>query len=78
MSNLTEKKLFINIGAPPEEPKELGRLDSKPLDKGLPSHLIEAVSWDKWIDEDDEDLRIIDPGEAFIQGAEPSRLAQPG
>ena len=77
LSNLTEKKLF-NIIEAPSEPEELARLDGKPLDKGQPSHLIEAVSWDNEIDEDDEDLRIIDLGEAFIQGAEPTRLAQHG
>jgi hypothetical protein len=75
---LTENKLFNIIGAPLKEPEELARLDGKPLKKGLPSHRLETVSWDKWIDEDDEDLRIIDLGEAFIQGAEPTRLAQPG
>lgn len=78
LSKLTEKKLFKIIGSPPEEPVELARLDGKPLTKGLPSHLIEAAGWDKWIDEDDEDLRIIDLGEAFMQGAEPITLAQPG
>jgi len=30
------------------------------------------------VDEDNEDLRIIDFGESFHQGAEPERLSQPG
>ena len=33
--------------------------------------------WIKWMDEDDEDIRIIDFGESFFQGAEPAKLAQP-
>lgn len=30
-----------------------------------------------WVDEDDEDIRLIDWGEAFAQGAEPTKLGQP-
>lgn len=73
---MTESSLFKVLGAP--ESVELARLDGKPLDKGLPNQLVKAASWDDWIDEDDEDLRIIDLGEAFLQGAEPTALAQPG
>jgi hypothetical protein len=32
----------------------------------------------EWIDEDEEDIRLIDFGETFTQGAEPERIAQPG
>lgn len=39
---------------------------------------MKTVGWDNWTEEDEEDLRIIDFGEAFLQGAEPKRLAQPG
>ncbi|KAK9426952.1 kinase-like protein [Lipomyces doorenjongii] len=76
LSQLTEKQLFNVLGTP--EPEELARLDGKPLDKRLPNHLVKTAGWDDWIDEDDEDLRIIDLGEAFLQGAEPTTLAQPG
>jgi serine/threonine-protein kinase SRPK3 len=48
------------------------------LDPGVPKELIKNAGWDEWIDEDDEDIRLIDWGEAFVQGAEPSKLAQPG
>ncbi len=44
----------------------------------MPSQLVKAATWDTWIDEDDEDLRIIDFGETFKQGCEPVKLAQPG
>ena len=56
---------------------ELARLDGKPLDKALPRQLVKAADWINWIDEDDEDLRIIDLGEAFLQGAKIQTLAQP-
>ena len=63
---MTEESLFKVLGSP--ESAELARLDDKPLSKSLPSQLVEAVSWVDWIDEDEEDLRIIDLGEAFLQG----------
>ena len=36
------------------------------------------MEWVGWPDEDDEDIRVIDLGEAFLQDAVPERLAQPG
>lgn len=38
---------------------------------------MKTAGWDNWVEEDEEDLRIIEFGEAFLQGAEPKRLAQP-
>lgn len=38
---------------------------------------MKATGWDNWIEEDDEDIRIFDLGEAFLEGAEPEKLAQP-
>jgi len=73
---LTENEFLKVLGSP--ELEELARLDGKPLDNGLPNQLVKAAGWDEWIDEDDEDLRIIDLGESFLQGAEPKMLAQPG
>lgn len=69
---MSEESLFEVLGAP--ESEELVRIDGKPLDDGLPSHIIKATNWDHWIDEDDEDLRILDFGETFRQGAEPEDL----
>jgi hypothetical protein len=39
--------------------------------------LVKATGRDNWIDEDDEDIRISDSGEALLNGAEPEKLAQP-
>jgi hypothetical protein len=38
---------------------------------------VRKAGWDDWIDEDDEDIRLIDWGETFVHGAEPTKLAQP-
>lgn len=76
MSGLTEKSLFKSTGSP--ETEKLTRIDGKPLEKGLSKQLVKAAGWDEWVDEDDEDLRIIDFGEAFARGAEPGKLAQTG
>lgn len=57
--------------------EELVRLDGKPLDPGLPKQIVEAADWEAWFDEDEEDIRIIDFGHAFVRGEEPKKLAQP-
>ena len=75
MSQLTEEELFEILGPP--ETEELARRDGEPLGNGLPGQLIKATGWDNWIDEDDEDIRIFDLGEAFLKGAEPEKLPQP-
>jgi serine/threonine-protein kinase SRPK3 len=75
LSKLSKESLFKVLGTP--KSAELARLDGKPLDKGLPKQLVKSASWDDWIDEYDEDLRLLDLGEAFRQGAEPTTLAQP-
>ncbi len=72
---MTEEGLFEVLGSP--ESEDLTRLDGEPLSKNLPSQLVKAVGWLDWIDEDDEDLRIIDLGEAFLHGRKPKKLAQP-
>jgi hypothetical protein len=55
----------------------LARLDGCPLGPGLPKQLVKAATWEKWIEEDEENIRLIDFGEAFVCGNAPSRLAQP-
>ena len=69
------KELFDILGGP--ESEELARLDGKPIEDGLPKQLVKTAGWDNWTDEDEEDIRIIDFGEAFLQGMEPAKLAQP-
>lgn len=75
LSQSSEGDIFDVLGAP--ESEELARLDGKPIADGLPKQLVKVASWDNWADEDEEDLRLIDFGEAFLQGQEPTRLAQP-
>ncbi|GFF72119.1 protein kinase dsk1 [Aspergillus lentulus] len=76
LSNVAEEDLFEVLGLP--ETEELVRLDGKPLDKGLPKHMVKAAEWDEWVDEDEEDLRVLDLEEGFLQGHEPKTLSQPG
>ena len=75
LSKMTEGELFKVIGTLITE--KLARVDGKPLGKGLPGQLVKTASWVGWDDEDDEDLRIFDFGQAFRLGAEPPELAQP-
>jgi hypothetical protein len=70
------KSIFKTIGAP--ESEKLTYLDDRPFPLGIPEQLVEKTSWDDWIDEDEEDVRIIDFGQAFLHGAEPIDLAEPG
>lgn len=71
-----KEQLFKVIGAPKIEP--LARLDGVPLPDNLPTQLVRAAEWVEWTDEDDEDIRLFDFGESFLQGEEPEKLAQPG
>lgn len=71
-----EEELLEVIGAPKVEP--LARLDGVPLPDNLPRQLVQAAEWVKWIYEDEEDIRLFDFGESFLQGEEPESLAQPG
>ncbi|KAJ5204190.1 uncharacterized protein N7498_005069 [Penicillium cinerascens] len=74
LSTQTEEQLFDVLGYPEIEP--LTRNDGAPLGNGLPTQLVKAAEWDDWIDEDDEDIRLLDFGESFFQGKEPEKLAQ--
>ena len=72
---MTESCLFEVIGSP--ELEEVARLDGKPLSNAVPCQLVKAAEWTDWIDEDEEDLRILDFGETFLRGTEIDTLAQP-
>jgi serine/threonine protein kinase len=76
LSSATKEDLFEVLGTPISA--EVARLDGKPLGETLPKHLVMTAEWDTWTDEDVECLRIIDLGESFLQGMEPTKLAQPG
>lgn len=72
----TKEEIFEAIGSPKVEP--VAHEDGGPLPKGLPTELVEAAEWEDWIDEDEEDIRILDLGQSFLQAEEPEKLAQPG
>ncbi|KAJ5334685.1 hypothetical protein N7452_007088 [Penicillium brevicompactum] len=72
----TEEELFEVLGSPEVEP--LARIDGTPLGSGLPTELVKAADWVDWVDEDEEDIRLLDFGESFLHGQEPAKLAQPG
>ncbi|KFY92653.1 hypothetical protein V500_04103 [Pseudogymnoascus sp. VKM F-4518 (FW-2643)] len=77
LSDCSDEESLLKVVGPPEiEP--LARIDGAPLRPGLPSQLVKAAEWDDWIDEYDEDIRLLDFGQSFTQGAEPERIAQPG
>ncbi|KAJ5312697.1 hypothetical protein N7508_003527 [Penicillium antarcticum] len=44
----------------------LKRMDGTPVGNRLPVQLIKAVEWTKWIEEDDEDIRLLGFGEKRI------------
>lgn len=75
LDGLSLEDMFKVIGAP--KTQKLARLDGEALAPSMPSQLVEKVRWAHWIDEDDEDIRVIDFGEAFARGAEPDQLAEP-
>ncbi|RJE21752.1 STYKc [Aspergillus sclerotialis] len=75
LQNANEEQFFEVLGSPEIEP--LARLDGMPLESGLPTQLVKAAKWIDWIDEDEEDIRLIGAGESFLQGEEPEKLAQP-
>lgn len=78
LSKLPEAEIFEALGHP--EPDELTRVDGQPLGQSVPSQLVQSAQWTGWPlddDEDDENIRIIDFGEAYDKDAAPVRLAQP-
>ncbi|KAK3305126.1 kinase-like domain-containing protein [Chaetomium strumarium] len=75
LRKLSAKEMFEVIGAPVTE--QLVRCDRKPHHRSMPQQLVQKAGWDMWIDEDKEDVRLIDFGEAFAHGAEHHQLAEP-
>ncbi|KAJ5084912.1 hypothetical protein NUU61_009491 [Penicillium alfredii] len=69
LAHKTEEKLFGVLGTPEIEP--LARIDRLPLGNEFPAQLVKAAEWVDWVDEDEEDIRIFDVGESFLQGEEP-------
>ncbi len=75
LSELTPESMLEVIGEPKSE--NLVRRDGEALAPGMPEQLVKANGWDDWIDENEEDVRLIDLGEAFPHGAAPAELAEP-
>ena len=74
MSQATKEDLSKVLGEP--EVEDLVRLDGQPIKDSLPKQMANVATWydfDEW----DEDLRVIDLGEAFMHGKKPESLAQP-
>lgn len=69
------ERIFKFVGVPEVEP--LVRSDGRALDEGLPTHLVKAIVWDSWVEEDHEDLRIIDFGRSFFQWEKNGKAAKP-
>ncbi|KAJ5812377.1 hypothetical protein N7474_008678 [Penicillium riverlandense] len=76
LKTTTEQQIFRVLGTP--EIESLARLDGQPLQKGLPTQLVKAAEWVDWIDEDEEEIRLLDFGESFLLDTKPEKLAQPG
>ncbi|WEW59325.1 serine/threonine protein kinase [Emydomyces testavorans] len=76
LSNLSEEEIMEALGPPDIEP--LVRRDGKSLDKGLPRYLVQRADWREWLDEDEEDIRLIDFGEAFLLTEKPEWVSEPG
>lgn len=65
--NTTKKHLLEVLGTPEIEP--LARVDGMPLQNGLPTQSVVD-----WVESDDEDIRLLDIGESFLQGRYPRRF----
>ncbi|GKZ84221.1 hypothetical protein AnigIFM56816_009542 [Aspergillus niger] len=76
LSYASEKIIFAVFGSPEHEP--VTHLDGTPLHKGFPAALFGPVSWEDWLEEFAEELRIFDLGEGFAQEEKSRILAQPG
>ncbi|KAL9097103.1 MAG: hypothetical protein Q9165_000529, partial [Trypethelium subeluteriae] len=74
LGKLSKKKLFRIIGRPKWEP--LIRLDGNVIEHGMPKQLVKTAKWDNWIEEDEEDIRLFDFGNAFAHGDESFKLMQ--
>lgn len=76
LSKVTKSKLFEVIGAPSVQ--NVTRIDGNPLADGIPRYLVRSATWAGWVNEYDEDFRLLDFGESFIHGKEPEIITQPG
>lgn len=76
---MSEKELFEILG--PSESEDVIGVDGKALEEGVPCQLVKSTEWAGWPyedDDEDENIRLIDLGEAFTRENVPAKLAQPG
>lgn len=76
LSKVPKSKLFEVLGEPLTE--NVARIDGQPLADGIPTYLVKSATWCGWVNEYDEDFRLLDFGESFVQGKEPEIITQPG
>jgi serine/threonine-protein kinase SRPK3 len=73
--DITEKRLFEILGSPEAEP--LKYLDGQLPECSLPGQLVKAADWIDWIEEDEEEIRLIDFGDAFKRSDISTRAQHP-
>ncbi|TRX88294.1 hypothetical protein FHL15_010798 [Xylaria flabelliformis] len=70
-----EEELFYEMGDPVTAEYTS---DQIPWSPELPKHLVQYTLWPGWYEPDEEDLRLIDLGEAFPVDDRVTEIAQPG
>ena len=75
LARLSKDALFNIVGRP--EWTNLSPIDGTLLCQSFPRQIVRKAGWDDWTDEDEEDIRLIDWGQAFRFGRRPAHLAQP-
>lgn len=75
LRHASEQEILGIIGTPVVE--VLVREDGQPVEPRFPKHIVRRAEWYKWLDEDQEDIRLIDWGESFRRGEEPAQVALP-
>ena len=63
LSKLDKKGLFEIIGEPSAE--KVTAINGAALMTGQPSQLFKAATWERWDDNDEEDIELIDFGQSF-------------
>ncbi|KAI9654945.1 MAG: hypothetical protein M1821_005698 [Bathelium mastoideum] len=75
LTRSSKKEALRIIGLP--EWENLVRLDGQAIGRGMPKQLVKTAIWDDWVEEDEEDIKLINFGQAFSHGNEPTNLTQP-
>ncbi|KAK3393510.1 kinase-like domain-containing protein [Podospora didyma] len=73
---LVHKNDILKIVGKPQV-EEIERVDGKPLGRGLPVQIVRKAGWGDWVEEDENDIRLLDFGESFSETEQPAILNQP-